>query len=414
VSPLGEILERRIKAEGPITIADYMSAALSHPEHGYYATRDPFGRRGDFITAPEISQMFGELIGLWCVSVWEAMGRPHRVLLAELGPGRGTLMADALRAVRGVPEFSRAIELHLVETSPVLRQLQAEKLAAFAPIWHDALDDLPNGPLLLVANEFLDALPIHQLVRTEFPLPSREREGPIARRWEGEGAASDMRARAPSPSRASRGPRPLPQGERGIEPRWRERVVTLAEGGGLRFDVADAPATLAAEIPPHLADAPPGSIIEINLGAVATARALAARLARGGGAALFIDYGHVRSACGDTLQAVRDHRRHELLVDPGTADLTAHVNFDRLAATLVAHGAAVHGPVTQGAFLGDLGIEPRAATLLERATPAQAIDISAALRRLIDGDQMGTLFKVLAATEPHLPVPPGFSLVTRR
>jgi NADH dehydrogenase [ubiquinone] 1 alpha subcomplex assembly factor 7 len=360
VSPLGGILARRIRESGPLTVADYMGEALGHPEHGYYATRDPFGRRGDFITAPEISQMFGELVGLWAATVWESLGRPPRIVLAELGPGRGTLMADALRAAKVWPDFAQSVELHLIETSPVLRRMQAEMLGAATPTWHDDFDSLPEGPLLVVANEFLDALPIHQLVRT------------------GEG--------------------------------WRERLVTVdPEGDGLTFAVAAGETKFSKEVPLRFADAPEGSIFEVNPGAVSIAVRLAMRLASGGGAALFIDYGHFLSACGDTLQAVRNHQRHDVLAEPGTADITAHVDFGMLADALAAGGAAVHGPITQGSFLRALGIERRAETLLARATPAQATDISIALGRLIGGDQMGTLFKVLTATQPGLPPPPGFA-----
>jgi len=359
MTPLGEILARRIRETGPLTVAEFMGEALGHPEHGYYATRDPFGRRGDFITAPEISQTFGELIGLWAATVWDSLGRPPRIVLAELGPGRGTLMADALRAARVWPEFEKAVELHLVETSPVLRRMQAEMLGGAEPAWHDDFDSLPDGPLVAIANEFLDALPIHQLVRTE--------EG------------------------------------------WRERMVTLDETGRqLAFAVAAEETKFSKEVPLRFANAPIGSIFELSPHAVSIALRLAMRLARGGGAALFVDYGHFLSACGDTLQAVRNHQRHDPLTDPGTADLTAHVDFGMLADVLTAGGAAVHGPVTQGSFLRALGIEKRAEMLIGRATAAQANDIRIAIARLTAGDQMGMLFKVLAATSPGLAPPPGF------
>jgi NADH dehydrogenase [ubiquinone] 1 alpha subcomplex assembly factor 7 len=359
VTPLGEILARRIREQGPLTVAEYMGEALGHPAHGYYATRDPFGRRGDFITAPEISQMFGELVGLWAATVWDSLGRPPRIVLAELGPGRGTLMADALRAARVWPDFEKAIELHLVETSPVLRKMQAQMLGEATPAWHDDFDSLPAGPIIVIANEFLDALPIHQLVRA-------------------------------------------PDG-------WRERVVTLDESGSrLAFAVAEAETKFSKEVPLRFADAPEGSIFELSPHAVSVGLRLAMRLARDGGAALFIDYGHFLSACGDTLQAVKNHHKYDVLADPGTADLTAHVDFGMLADVLAAGGATVHGPMTQGSFLRALGIEKRAENLLARATPAQASDIKIAIGRLTATDQMGTLFKVLAATQPCLPPPPGF------
>src|SRR6185312_4224494 len=296
VSALTALLAQRIRDAGPLGIDEYMAAALTHPEHGYYATRDPLGAAGDFVTAPELSQMFGELVGAWCIDSWARMGRPDPVILAELGPGRGTLMADLLRASRVAPDFRRALRLHLVEGSPVLRAKQAAALNEAEPRWHDDIATLPQGPLLLVANEFLDALPIRQLVR----------------RSDG----------------------------------WHERRVALGRDGALDAEAA---------IPPALSGAAPGSLCEIRPAALALAASLGARLSREGGVALFIDYGHAASACGDTLQAVRGHRRHDVLAEPGTADLTAHVDFAAVAAAATAAGARAWGPVTQGAFLVALG-----------------------------------------------------------
>ncbi|HZB92520.1 MAG TPA: SAM-dependent methyltransferase, partial [Stellaceae bacterium] len=227
MNALAERLARRIAAEGPLGIAEFMQAALLDPEFGYYATRDPLGARGDFITAPEVSQVFGELIGLWCADAWEKMGRPSGVILTELGPGRGTLMADALRALKAAPQFGRALTLHLVECSPVLRRRQAERLAGAGPTWHDSLASLPEGPLILIANEFLDALPIRQLVR----------------------------------------------GERF----WHERRVALGADGDFRFALDRAPSPAAALLPPTLAGAPPGSLAEIRPAALTLAAALGER-----------------------------------------------------------------------------------------------------------------------------------------
>jgi NADH dehydrogenase [ubiquinone] 1 alpha subcomplex assembly factor 7 len=356
---LAEVLAERIRSGGPLSVEAYMAAALGDARHGYYATRDPLGAQGDFITAPEISQIFGELVGLWCVDFWQRWDAPARVVLAEIGPGRGTLMADALRAARVAPGFAQAIELHLVETSPTLRAVQAKTLAQAAPHWHDAVDALPPGPLLLIANEFLDALPIRQLVRAA--------EG------------------------------------------WHERLVGLAgEGEVLVFTLDPAPAEPSL-VPPRLRAAPPGAVFEVRATAESLARTLAARLAAEGGAALFVDYGHQRSACGDTLQAVRRHRRHEVLAEPGMADLTAHVDFAAFAASAEAGGARVWGPVTQGAWLKALGIEARAARLLAQASAAQAEEIRSACRRLTDPAAMGALFKVLALTHPGAPAPDGFA-----
>src|SRR6185437_15531946 len=241
VSALEALLAQRIRDAGPLGIDEYMATALTHPEHGYYTTRDPLGAAGDFVTAPEVSQMFGELVGAWCIDNWARMGRPDPVILAELGPGRGTLMADLLRAARVAPDFRRALRLHLVETSRALRAAQARRLADAAPRWHDNLDTLPQGPLLLVANEFLDALPIRQLVR--------KADG------------------------------------------WHERRVTLDSDGALAFTLAAAPDPGTA-IPRALSNAAPGNLCEIRPAAAALAASVGARLSRQGGVALFIDYGH--------------------------------------------------------------------------------------------------------------------------
>jgi NADH dehydrogenase [ubiquinone] 1 alpha subcomplex assembly factor 7 len=361
VNELGALLARRIRAAGPLSLAEYMSEALLHPRLGYYATRDPFGARGDFITAPEVSQIFGELIGLWCADAWEKLGRPPSVVVAELGPGRGTLLADALRAWRAAPDFRRALSLHLVERSPVLRAAQRAGLADAAARWHDSIDSLPDGPLILIANEFLDALPIRQLVR----------------------------------------------GQAG----WHERRVTLAgDGASLAFALDPAPSLdAAALVPGALADAPPGSLFETRPAALALGAALGARLAVQGGMALVIDYGHCPSACGDTLQALRRHRRRDALTEPGEADLTAHVDFAGFAEAAIAAGARAWGPVPQGAFRTALGMAERAARLLALAEPAQIAAIESGCRRLLDPAEMGTLFKALALADPGLSAPAGLA-----
>ena len=359
MTELADLIARRIRVAGPLTVAEFMTEAMQHPRLGYYATRDPLGAAGDFITAPEVSQVFGELIGLWCADVWTQMGRPDPVLLVELGPGRGTLMADALRALAVAPDFRGPLRVHLVETSPALRALQARTLATATPTWHEHLDAVPAGPLLLVANEFLDALPIRQF----------ERHG---------GG-------------------------------WHERRVGLApDTSALAFALDPAPSPPATLIPPRLGAAAEGSVAEVRPAALGLADALARRLARDGGAALFIDYGHGESACGDTLQAVRRHRTHPVLEAPGSADLTAHVDFEAFAGAARAAGARTFGPVAQGSFLRALGIELRARQLIANASAETGVAVSGAARRLIDADQMGTLFKVLALTHPDLPVPAGF------
>jgi NADH dehydrogenase [ubiquinone] 1 alpha subcomplex assembly factor 7 len=360
VTPLARRLAERIRRDGALSIADYMSEALGDPDFGYYRKRDPFGAAGDFVTSPEISQIFGELIGLWCAASWEQMGCPDPVILAELGPGRGTLMADALRAIAVAADFRRALRLHLVETSPMLRQAQATRLAAADPTWHDSIATLPAGPLILVANEFLDALPLHQFVR--------DQSG------------------------------------------WRERRVGLDEDGELAFtsNAPDAPA-MTALIPQALRDAAVGDIFETRPAATSLARALGTALGIHPGIALFIDYGHEASACGDTLQAVRRHRPEPVLAAPGEADLTAHVDFAAFADAAATAGARVWGPVPQGAFLAALGIAERAEQLLRHATAAQIAALESACRRLLDPGEMGTLFKVLALAYPSLSAPAGFA-----
>ena len=358
MTPLGQRIARQIARAGPITVADYMSQVLTDPEYGYYMRGDPLGRQGDFITAPEISQMFGELIGLWCADTWQRMGAPAKVILAELGPGRGTLMADALRAARLLPGFLEAARLHLVEVSPSLRARQEETLGRAAATWHRDLSALPGGPLILVANEFFDALPVRQFERSEAG--------------------------------------------------WSERMVVRDGAGALAFGRTPPGPAAAPLLPEPLRAAPPGSLVEVSPAGLATAAEIGRRVAVQGGAALIIDYGRAESAPGASLQAVRRHRRHEVLEDPGSADLTAHVDFAALAQAAREAGADSLGPVTQGAFLGGLGLAERAEALLHAASPAQRRDIEAACARLTGAEQMGALFKMLAIARPGLGPLSGF------
>ncbi|WP_395681969.1 class I SAM-dependent methyltransferase [Inquilinus sp.] len=359
MTALLDLLRRRIAVDGPLTVAQYMAEALGHPRHGYYITRDPLGAAGDFTTAPEISQVFGELIGLWCADLWLRMGRPDPVLLVEIGPGRGTLMQDALRAIgRAAPGFRAALRLHLVETSPALRAAQAARLADAHPIWLDRLADLAEGPALVVANEFFDALPIRQ--------------------WQ----------------RSAKG--------------WHERLVGWDDAAGaLRWELSARADPGLALIPDAVRGAPEGSFAEACPAGLSHAALLGRRLAQQGGAALIVDYGPARSAPGDSFQAMRRHAFADPLATPGEADLTAHVDFQALAAAASQAGAEVHGPVSQGAFLEALGLRPRAARL-KTAAPARAAEIDAAIERLAGPDQMGTLFKALALTAPGLGAPAGF------
>lgn len=346
---LARILAETIRERGPISVAEYMAAALGHPQYGYYTGHDPFGLGGDFTTAPEISQMFGELIGLWCLLTWQAMGSPERLVLAEIGPGRGTLMADLLRAARIRPPFADALTVVLVETSPALRNRQAQTLAGHDVAWVERVEDLPPGPLLVVANELFDALPIRQF----------ERQGGV----------------------------------------WRERRIGLDQDGNFVFVAGEE--TARPDLP---ADAADGQIAEIGEAGLALAEWLGRRVVADGGAALIVDYGHQSGGIGDTFQAVRRHRYHPVLSDPGQVDLTAHVDFARLAAAARAAGARVDGPVSQGLFLSRMGLEERARMLMRTATPDQAATLAAGARRLIDPGEMGTLFRVLALASPTLPM----------
>jgi NADH dehydrogenase [ubiquinone] 1 alpha subcomplex assembly factor 7 len=360
----GSALEREIRrliaAAGPMPVADYMRLCLTHPQHGYYLTRDPFGAGGDFITAPEISQMFGELIGLWLAAVWRQMGAPENVRLIELGPGRGTLMLDALRAARVVKGFREAVVLHLVEISPALQKQQQQRLEPLdVPIlWHPTLDDVPGGPSLIVANEFIDALPIHQAVKQ-------------------------------------------PDG-------WRERAIEIGPDGKFRFGlVRETLPHFDTGLPRALRQSPNGSIFEWRADWIALELG---RRARKDGAALILDYGHIKYGLGDTLQAVAGHAYTDPLAAPGEADLTAHVDFEALAQSAESIGAHIHGPILQRDFLLRLGIEQRAATLKAAATRDKALQIDLVLARLTtSGAQgMGELFKAIAIADPKLGALPGF------
>jgi SAM-dependent MidA family methyltransferase len=324
VTPLERALRERIGSEGPITVEAFMDACNRY----YYATRDPLGARGDFTTAPEISQMFGELIGACLADCWARAGKPGDIAYVELGPGRGTLAADALRVMK-----SAGLEppVHFVETSPVLREAQAEAVPDAS--WHEEFSDVPDGPLLIVANEFLDALPVRQFVGSM------------------------------------------------------ERKVTVA-AGGLAFDRD-------------------GEIVETSPAREEAVGEIARRLVKSGGVALLIDYGHAKSAPGDTLQAVRGHKFAPVLTDPGEQDLTSHVDFEAVGNAAREAGAAATDVINQGEWLKRLGIDARARSLAA-AHPQRAEEIDIARKRLCDADQMGELFKVIAIHSPDWPQPTGF------
>ncbi len=323
----------------------------------YYATHDPFD---DFTTAPEISQVFGELLGLWASVVWQSMGAPDPVLLVECGPGRGTLMADALRAIRRMaPNFATALRVHLVETSPRLRAVQAG--AVPGAVFHDEVGSLPDGPMILLANEFLDALPIRQFVR--------QGDG-WGERYVADGAFAVGRISACA---------------------IRQFLGTHQDGGWRK----------------GLSALRDGDVVEVGDVAASIVARLAARIASQGGAALFIDYGPEESAPGDSLQALRGGATADPLANPGAADLTAHVDFAALARA--ARGAAVHGPLAQGLFLTRLGLFQRTGVLARTMLPAAGAAMLDTARRLAEPDQMGRLFKALCISHPDLPAPPGFT-----
>lgn len=359
-SPLEREIRRLIAIAGPMPVADYMRLCLTHPQHGYYLTRAAIGAEGDFITAPEISQMFGELIGIWMITAWQQMGAPENVRVIELGPGRATMMLDALRAAKVRKDFYAAVVLHLVEISPRLREVQERRLQSLdmPMFWHATLAEVPPGPVIIVANEFIDALPVHQAVK-------------------------------------------LADG-------WHERVVQIAANSKLALGAAaDVLPNFDATLPRELRQSPEGSIYEWRSDTVGFD---VGKRVRNDGVALFIDYGHARQGLGETLQAVVGHSFANPLSAPGQADLTAHVDFAALALNADIVGARCHGPVAQRDFLRRLGIDKRAAALKERASPEQAANIDSALARLtgIGPQDMGQLFKVLAVSDPRIATLAGF------
>jgi NADH dehydrogenase [ubiquinone] 1 alpha subcomplex assembly factor 7 len=352
-TPLESLLKAQIAAKGPITLAEFMATCLLHPEHGYYTTRDPLGRAGDFITAPEISQMFGELLGLCLAQAWVDQGAPDRFILAELGPGRGTLMADLLRATHKVPGFHAAANLHLLEASPSLRAVQKQTLAAYSVTWTDSIDAVPDdAPLFLIANEFFDALPIRQF--------TRHVDG------------------------------------------WCETIVGVAQDQLVKGYAA--PVALPA-LAHRLDDTKPGQVIETRPDAAPIMARIGAQISAQGGAALIIDYGNWRSN-GDTLQAMRNHAFADPFAAPGQTDLTAHVDFEALAQA--AAPAAATGLTDQGALLARLGIGARAQLLSRNLSGAALENHLGATQRLTRAEEMGSLFKALALYAPQHPAPAGF------
>ncbi len=352
---LGDLIDRQIVHHGPMSIAAYMGLCLTHPASGYYSGTDPLGVRGDFITAPEISQMFGELVGFFVVNLWQQLGQPRSFTLLELGPGRGTLMQDALRVAARAEGFLDACHLQLFEANPTLRELQRERLGQYSPYWSDEVDAVADDPLIVVANEFFDALPVRQFVR--------------------------------------------------VGANWHERQVGLIDG---RRVLGLSPTPLpATAMPEAVRDAGEGEVFEANLAATDVMQRLARRIVTQTGAILAIDYGHDRTQTGETLQAIRNHAFADPLAEPGSADLSAHVDFAALGRVAQAEGLAVAPVATQRDFLGRLGIIERASALA-RANPGQIEVIASALHRLTDPDEMGTLFKALCVHSDGLE-PIGFT-----
>ncbi len=358
MNALAERIASLIAAQGPLSIAQFMAMSALDPQFGYYTTRNPLGAGGDFVTSPEISQTFGELIGLWCVQAWFDQGRPSPVRLVELGPGTGSLMEDALRAAKLVPEFRQAIDVVLVDASPALVTRQEERLAnaGVRVTWRPQFDEsLCDRPLFLIANEFFDALPIRQFVKT------------------------------------ARG--------------WCENMVALDSNQNLALALSPDPSPL--DVPTGRGDVAEGAVYEASPASTALAEQIAGAIAAHGGAALIIDYGRTGAGFGDTLQAVGKHQFRDVLTAPGETDLSAHVDFDALARAAARGGAASIGPVTQGEFLAGLGILDRMMAL-QRQNPGGREEIAVAVDRLINPAQMGTLFKALAILPKGAPKPPGF------
>lgn len=362
MNPLETEIRRRISLAGPMPVRQFMTLCLNDSQHGYYMVRDPFGRAGDFVTSPEVSQMFGELIGLWAASVWKLMGEPENIRLVELGPGRGTMMLDMLRAARVVPAFRAALVAHMVEISPAMQVRQQERLRDIdVPVlWHQSFDQVVEGPFIVVANEFFDALPVHQAVK--------QING------------------------------------------WYERVIEIDNEDNLAFGIAADRIPLFDQLlPPKLRDAPLGSLYEWRTDPLPLE--IGRRITHEAGAALVLDYGHAESAIGETLQAVRGHGFANALASPGEVDLTAHVDFQALGSAIESMGARVHGPVTQAEFLRQLGIEKRAAALKAHIPADKVADVDAAVARLTDESRtgMGRLFKAIAFADPKLGALPGFA-----
>ena len=357
MTALEDIIKQQIRENGPMDMATYMSLCLGHPEHGYYMTRDPFGEDGDFTTAPEISQMFGEVIGAWLIDAWMKMGSSSPVTLLECGPGRGTLMADILRATKNVPAFHDAVQVHMLEMSPVLKALQQKTLDGYDVTWHHDTESVPtDSPLLILGNEFLDALSINQYVFTDTG--------------------------------------------------WAKKVVNLDINETLCIDKISIEKEEIKGFPPSLLPPQIGDYLEVSLEQKRFLYEIIKIMQKQLCTCLFLDYGFNNSGSADTLQAVLNHAYCNILEQPGNADLTAHVNFGEVARQIMEENLTVHGPVSQGGFLQRLGIATRADILKQAGTDQQKEEIDLALKRLTgqntDDHEMGALFKVIAFSSDSL------------
>lgn len=359
---LEQVIKASIRQNGPMDVGSYMSLCLSHPEYGYYMKQDPFGKSGDFVTAPEVSQLFGEMLGAWCADIWMQMGAPERFMFLECGPGRDTLMADMMRSTRMAKGFHAAAELHLLEISPALKAKQKETLADYKVEWHAGLDTVPDdAPMIVIGNEFFDALPFRSF--------QKQSDG-----------------------------------------QWAERVVALEGGGeqaGLCFGLCPLGVEMEGYIPFHLKGAQAGSIFEAAPVRQNVMRQIAERIKSQNGAALFLDYGHAQSGLGDSFQALKGHKYVDVLKFCGDADLTSHVDFEGLVQGLD-RLVDVRGAVEQGAFLCALGIEVRMQMLAQKISEQEAFALQKGLQRLIASDQMGALFKVvyMGALDGHRKIEP--------
>lgn len=344
MTPLEEIIHKTIAAQGAISMAAYMELALQHPDYGYYRKCEPIGRTGDFVTAPEVSQLFGEMIGIWCVEKWRTLDCPKSFALIEFGPGRGTMMADLLRATAHVVGFRAALKLYLIESNEVLKDHQRSRLAEYAPTYIEDIAEAQALPIVAVANEFFDALPVRQFEKT------------------------------------FRG--------------WAERMAT-SENGSFVLTLRPLSEIERNLIPKNLHEALPGVVYEFSPKSLSAMRGIARTLIERSGAFLIIDYGYAAASGAPTIQAVSQHKRANVFERPGEIDLTAHVDFAALGKAARAEGAFVSAVMGQGEFLKNCGIDIRADALKQHATEDQVADITLALNRLTDNSQMGTLFKVL-------------------